>query len=98
MTLAFDTFTSLERERYISRAWFDREMVAIHHRNWLYGCHLSEMPDHGSYVLRPVAPDESIILIRTGEQSVHELFNVCRHRGSGISDQAAGAGQHHRCP
>ena len=94
----YQTFRSLERERYVSPAWFEREMSAIHGRCWLYGCHLSEIPGPGSFVLRAVPPNESIIIVHGSDGKVRALFNVCRHRGSRICDDVAGTVGRLRCP
>lgn len=98
MVMADRTFHSLVRDRYLNPAWFDREMAAIHHRQWLYGCHLTEIPVTGSFVVRNVAPYESLVIVRLAEEAVRAFFNVCRHRGSRICDEAAGTVRHLRCP
>ena len=95
---AAGSFAGLPRERYITQAWFDREMGAIHHRNWLYGCHLSELAAPGDFVIRRVAPYDELILVHAANGAINAFFNVCRHRGSKICIQPSGHVTRFRCP
>jgi Rieske 2Fe-2S family protein len=88
-------FTSFPREYYLSPDWFDREMELIFSRHWLYAGHESELRHTGDFITREVG-DESIVVTRD-ENTIHALFNVCRHRGALVC-QSNGSARHLVCP
>lgn len=90
------TFPTLPRESYFDRQWFDDELDRIFSRQWLYAGHVSELPEVGDFFLREIGV-ESIIVSR-GEDGLHALFNVCRHRGARICGEAHGHLKRFVCP
>ncbi len=80
---------SLEQPFYRDPEIFEREMDRVFMRQWLLVDHVSRIPEAGDYLLFEIA-GESIIVIRSEEGAVNAFFNVCRHRGSRICEQASG--------
>jgi Rieske 2Fe-2S family protein len=56
---------------------------------WVHAGRLEEIPQIGDYVLRDVA-GESVIITRGDDGSLHAHYNVCRHRGTRLCEQAEG--------
>lgn len=76
---------------------YEREIDRIFLRSWLYAGHASEIPEVGDWILFEFA-DESVIVVRSAENQVNALLNVCRHRGSRICEGAKGRAKLLRCP
>ena len=80
---------ALQRPFYRDASIYQRELERVFMQSWLYAGHLSQLPEVGDYLLYELA-DESVIIIRTAQDTVQALLNVCRHRGSRICLQAQG--------
>ena len=80
---------SLERAFYQNAHVFEQEIDRVFTRQWLLVDHESGLPEIGDYIVFEVA-GESIIVIRDDDGEVNAFFNVCRHRGSQICQQASG--------
>jgi Rieske 2Fe-2S family protein len=91
-------FFGLPGDRYTSIERYNLEVNAIHYRHWLYGCHASELPNPGDYVIREVGSRDSVILIRDEGGNIHAFFNVCRHRGARLCMEYSGHVDRLRCP
>jgi glycine betaine monooxygenase A len=90
-------FTTLPREYYVSDEVFEREVERIFFRQWLYAGHLSQLPNRGDFRRHEIA-GESVVLVRGDGDTVHGFFNVCRHRGYALCEQAAGNARRWVCP
>jgi glycine betaine catabolism A len=90
-------FTCLPRERYVEDAWFDRDVAEVTSRQWLYFCHVSQIPETGDILERELG-NESIIATRDGDGVVHAFYNVCRHRGYRICDAGPSSSKQIVCP
>ncbi len=73
----------LERDFYTDPAIFAVEMQRIFRRVWLYAGHHSRIPEPGDYFTVAIG-DESLIVVRGHDGTIHAVANVCRHRGSRI--------------
>jgi phenylpropionate dioxygenase-like ring-hydroxylating dioxygenase large terminal subunit len=71
---------------YVSKnSFLDPQFVRIEAerlwpRVWQIACRLEELPSVGRFVTYDVA-DESLIVIRTGPDTIKAFHNSCRHRG-----------------
>jgi len=74
---------------YTSPEIFARERERIFARRWICIGREEYIPEPGSFVLTDVA-GESLIVVRDSEGILHAHFNVCRHRGTRICEQASG--------
>ena len=75
--------TSLDRAFYTDEDIYQRDIEKVYLKSWLYAGHLSEIPTVGDWFLFEMA-GESVIIIRSEDNQVSALLNVCRHRGSKI--------------
>jgi phenylpropionate dioxygenase-like ring-hydroxylating dioxygenase large terminal subunit len=68
---------------------FDLERERIFARNWFYAGRAEGLDAPGDFVTVDVA-GESVIVLRTKAGELRGFYNVCRHRGSRLCDEAAG--------
>jgi phenylpropionate dioxygenase-like ring-hydroxylating dioxygenase large terminal subunit len=87
----------LPGRHYHSPERFERELERLAEGQWLYFCHISELPVPGAYRVRRLL-GESVIAIRTDDGDVRAYLNVCRHRGSELCAEPAGAVKQIVCP
>ena len=90
-------FSLLPPEYYLSDEIFEREREKVFSRQWMYAGHTSEIAAPGDFITCEIA-GESLIVVRDGNEDVHAFFNVCRHRGSCICDDARGHKKAFSCP
>src|SRR5687767_5196244 len=83
---------------YADDRYFAREMDLLFRRMWICAGRLEEIEQPGRFVLRDVAGDSIIVTRSTSSPSsspsssnVHAFHNVCRHRGTRLCTEAAGA-------
>ena len=72
-------------------------MEIIWRGGWLFAGHSCQIPNPGDYFLYEV-DDDSLIIIRQDDGQVQALYNVCRHRGSLIYEEAEGHIKRFICP
>lgn len=87
---------ALERDFYCDPDIYEREIERIFLKVWLYAGHQSEIPNVGDWFLCEFA-GESVIIVRSAENEIRALLNVCRHRGSRICVESSGCSRHLRC-
>jgi glycine betaine catabolism A len=68
---------------------FDAERERIFARNWYYAGRDEALVEAGDFVTVDVA-GESVIVLRAQDGRLHGFYNVCRHRGSRLCDDASG--------
>jgi len=87
-TLPSTAFT-LPARYYTDPTIFDREREVFDRQMWVCVCRLEDIPTRGAYVVREIAGD-SVIVVRTGDDSVRAHQNLCRHRGTRLCAEPAG--------
>ncbi len=87
----------LPRDLYHDPLVHRAEMDFIWRQGWLFAGHTCQIPKPGDYFLYEVDGD-SIILVRGEDGQVNALYNVCRHRGSVICQEAEGSVKRFICP
>ena len=70
---------TLPARYYTDEEIFEREKEAIYYRSWQPVCHISEVPEIGSYVTHSVL-DQNIIVVRGRDSELRAFYNVCSHR------------------
>jgi Rieske 2Fe-2S family protein len=88
---------SLPQKYFISQEMFADEQKKIFAKNWLLVGHQSQVANTGDYFLATIA-GESIIVTRDQRSVTRAFFNVCRHRGSRLKEQACGHATAIQCP
>ena len=91
------SFTTLPREFYLDGPLFEAELARIWYGKWMFLAHVSELPEPGDFVVRPML-GESVLVVRTASGELAALLNVCRHRGARIVDAACGRLKRFVCP
>src|SRR2546429_9290873 len=80
---------SLPQKYFVSPDIFVKEQAEIFSKEWLLVGHQSQIPDAGDYVVQQVI-GESLIVIRDKSGAIRGFFNVCRHRGTRLKEDACG--------
>ena len=88
---------SMSQPFYVDPLIFELDMKYIFMSQWLFVGHISQITLPGDYFTF-VAGEESIIIVRGEDGSIHGHFNVCRHRGSQICLESSGHVQTLVCP
>jgi Rieske 2Fe-2S family protein len=92
------TAATLPARYYVDEGLFRRERELFDRRMWIAVGRLEDLPSRGAYLTCDIAGD-SIVVVRTGDTGVRAYYNVCRHRGTQLCDQAAGRfGGSIQCP
>jgi glycine betaine catabolism A len=107
-----DTFAegakTLPQKYFVSGELFDREQEKIFGRHWVLAGHQKEIAQPGDYFVREVLPSpkgfgmtgtgESVIVVRDKAGDVRAFYNVCRHRGTRLCEEASGHAAAIQCP
>lgn len=80
---------TLSGSHYYDYGYFEKELKNIWLKTWLCAGREEEIPQPGDYVTVQIA-HESFICTRSHDGDVNTFFNVCRHRGSRLCDEASG--------
>ena len=89
MPVRGDTITA---DRYISKAWMDRENQNLWPRVWHLGGMIADLEEPGDIIRHNFGKD-SIIMVRQEDGSIRAFYNACPHRGNRLvlGDVASGA-------
>jgi glycine betaine catabolism A len=88
---------SLPQKYFVSPEIFVREQEQIFSKNWLLIGHHSQIAKPGDFFLATVA-NESLIVVRDQQSQAKAFYNVCRHRGSRLKEEACGHSSAIQCP
>ncbi|CAN5728418.1 aromatic ring-hydroxylating dioxygenase subunit alpha [soil metagenome] len=69
---------------------FQAEIEHVFGRKWVYAGRADQIPGRGDYFLRQIGP-ESLIFVRDDRNQIRSYFNVCRHRGTRLCNEAEGS-------
>ncbi|HZE58568.1 MAG TPA: aromatic ring-hydroxylating dioxygenase subunit alpha [Chthoniobacterales bacterium] len=99
---------TLPQKYFVSRQLFDEEQEKIFARHWVLVGHHTEIAQAGDYFVREVLPSpkgygttsagESIVVVRDKSGEVRGFYNVCRHRGTRLCEEASGHSPAIQCP
>lgn len=96
-----DTYTAgaqtLPQRYFVAPDLFAAERERIFAREWICVGHQSRLPKPGNYFVQEVA-GESLIIVRDKQGDIHGFYNVCRHRGTRICEEAEGSCSVLQCP
>jgi Rieske 2Fe-2S family protein len=81
--------TTLPRHFYADPEFYRAELERFYFNRWICVGRADHIPNVGDYFTRTLA-DDSIIVTRAAAGEIHALFNVCRHRGTRISEKTEG--------
>ncbi len=84
---------------YYQPEYFELEREAIFKRSWIQIGHACEIPEPGSFMVRPFeAANTSILVTRTKDGAIKAFHNVCTHRGTQLVDETSGTRSRFSCP
>lgn len=87
---------SLPQAFYRDPDIYRHDVEEIFLKSWLYAGHQSEIPNVGDWFLFEF-DEESVIIVRSAEDEINALLNVCRHRGSRICLESSGCSKRLTC-
>ena len=104
-----DTFAAgaktLPQQYFVSDEIFRREQEQIFSKQWLLVGHQTQVANAGDYFLVSIpsssdygATRESLIITRDKGDVIHGFYNVCRHRGTRLKEDACGHASSIQCP
>ena len=88
---------SLPGAFYSDERIYRSDIDCIWRKGWLFAGHSCEIPSPGDYFTMNVDGD-SLIIMRGADSEINALWNVCRHRGMELCNQAAGRMGRIVCP
>jgi Rieske 2Fe-2S family protein len=88
---------SLPQKYFVSPEVFADEGKKIFLNEWLLVGHQSQVASPGDYIVQ-VVNRESIIVIRDKDEEIRAFYNVCRHRGTRLKEDACGHASAIQCP
>ena len=80
---------TLPRRFYADPDFYRAELERFYFSRWICAGRADQIPKAGDYFTRTLG-DESVIVTRDGSGGIHALFNVCRHRGTRLTEQCDG--------
>lgn len=87
----------IDGERFYSPEFAAREWSHIWTKTWNIGCHVSELPDAGSFRVHSLGK-ESLLFVRGDDDVIRGFFNICQHRGNILCQVAEGDATMFKCP
>ena len=88
---------TLPQRYFVSDEVFAREQEAIFEAQWVCVGHQSEVARAGDYMLADVV-GESLIVVRDQQATIRTFYNVCRHRGTRLTEEQSGHCAAIQCP
>jgi glycine betaine catabolism A len=80
---------SLPARYYTDTDYYRSELESFFFGMWIHAGRAAEIPNPGDFVVREVA-GESLILVRNIEGGLSAHYNVCRHRGTRLTEEKSG--------
>jgi phenylpropionate dioxygenase-like ring-hydroxylating dioxygenase large terminal subunit len=77
-------------EAYTSPDYARAEQERLWRKTWLQAGRVEDIPEVGNYITYDIGPD-SVIIVRTGPDTLRAYHNVCPHRGRRLIDTPPGA-------
>src|SRR5499427_8532158 len=81
--------TTLPRHFYADPDFYRAELERFYFNRWICAGRADQIPNAGDFFTRTLA-DESVIVTRDRSGAIRALFNVCRHRGTRLSERGDG--------
>lgn len=78
---------------YTSEELTEVEKDKLFRRHWQLACHVSNLPEPGSYIAFDICGERAIVM-RGKDGVVRAFHNLCRHRGSRVLADKAGICKH----
>ena len=82
---------------YHDQAIHDFEREVWFRRDWMIVGREEDAPDRGTYFLAQIG-DEPLVIARGRDGELRAFYNVCRHRGTAVVEEACGKAVRFQCP
>ncbi|HET8785618.1 MAG TPA: aromatic ring-hydroxylating dioxygenase subunit alpha, partial [Candidatus Limnocylindrales bacterium] len=82
---------------YHDPAIHDFEREVWFRRDWMIVGREEDAPDPGTYFLAQIG-DEPLVVARGRDATLRAFYNVCRHRGTAVVEEACGKAVRFQCP
>jgi choline monooxygenase len=89
--------TVLPRETYISEKWYQSELENIFGKSWIWAGTTAQVKNIGDFFTMKIANDP-LLIVRSSENKIEGLINVCRHRGTLVAQATEGNSKSFACP
>jgi Rieske 2Fe-2S family protein len=76
---------TLHRDRYVEADWYAKEVTGVFERQWFCVGREEEIREPGDHLVCEVV-GESVIVTRTRDRGLSGYINLCRHRGSQLTE------------
>lgn len=80
---------TLPATAYYDPAVYREELHRIWYRQWVYLCRADALSGPGAFRTETIG-DQSVLLLRDGEENIRAFHNSCRHRGSRLCTEHEG--------
>ncbi len=87
----------LPKRAYHDAAIFDWERQNVLRADWVQVAREEDVPEPGTYMLVQL-DGEDLIVVRGRDRVLRAFFNVCRHRGTAVAEEACGKVVRFQCP
>ncbi len=74
---------------YLNDELAELEKDVLFRRHWQLACHVSNLPERGSYITFDIVGERAIVM-RGEDGEIRAFHNLCRHRGSRVLDKKRG--------
>src|SRR5206468_4792740 len=88
---------TLAQQYFVSPEIFAEEQDRIFSKQWVLVGHQNQIPKVADYFTAEVA-GESVIVLRDQRSTIRAFYNVCRHRGTRLREDACGHASAIQCP
>jgi Rieske 2Fe-2S family protein len=88
---------TLDQKYFVSPEIFTEEQEKIFSKQWMLVGHQSQIAKPGDYLVQEVA-GESLVVVRDQRSTIRGFYNVCRHRGTRLKEDACGHASAIQCP
>ncbi len=80
---------SLPARYYIDPDYYRAELDWFFYGRWFHAGRADEIPNRGDFLVREIA-GESLIVVRDERGELRAFYNVCRHRGTRLTEGTIG--------
>ena len=80
---------SLPARYYIDPDYYRSELEWFFFEMWIHAGRADEIPEPGDFLVREIA-GESVIVVRREGGGLSAYYNVCRHRGTRLTEEKSG--------
>ena len=76
-------------DAYVSPEYVREERDRLWRKTWLQAGRVEDLPEVGNYITYDIL-DDSVLIVRSDENTIKAYWNVCPHRGRKLVDVPAG--------